>query len=66
MSDYRGAVSFLIGCVAVAVVIFALLGGIALIMRSGAAQVCAASGGQWVASDDVTQGGVDRVRECQP
>jgi hypothetical protein len=65
----KGAIAFLVGCVGVAVVTFALLGGIALVVHNGQAQVCAASGGHWNATDKPIgvvgdSGAVERTREC--
>lgn len=62
MSEF--AQNFLLGCIGLAVIIFTILGGLALIMHNGASQTCSQSGGEWRATDEPVTGGVDRVREC--
>jgi hypothetical protein len=64
------AIGFFIGCAAVALVIFSILGGWALIVHNGQAQVCETSGGHWIATDDPgtgvgDTGSVHRMRECK-
>lgn len=65
MDSIKSAISFLIGSLAVAVVLFALLGSIALVVSNGASQTCSRQGGHWYATDTPVAAGVDRIRECQ-
>lgn len=56
---------FLLGAIGVALVLFAILGGVALNLSNGQAQTCARSHGHWNATDTAKNGdAVDRVREC--
>jgi hypothetical protein len=71
MSDFAetSAGGFFVGCLGIAVVFFAIFGGIALTMYNGAAQTCATHGGHWTATDKPGTGAGDtgsvyRLREC--
>jgi hypothetical protein len=61
----KDAFGFLIGCVAVAVVVFAFWGGLALVMHNGQSQSCSNNGGHWVATDKPQGGGSLHERECR-
>lgn len=67
----KNSIGFLIYCVAVAILILAFWGGIALVEVHGASQTCARTGGHWVATDKpVSVAGGDgesviRSRECR-
>lgn len=71
MSEFaKDAFGFLVGCVAVAIVVFAFWGGFALVMAHGQSQTCSRSGGHWIAEDRPVgvigdSGSVDRTRECR-